>query len=278
MCNLVRSRRRCFHVGGTITDGPSGGFVTLETNRAGGYAFLPGLRFASNGVIALKGMAVDHVAFADPLPFRRGFEAIAAYITERGRPIESLCGVELRLPAALPLDGFVDFNNRYLAQLDAWGLLRDGIAPLARTNVSPHTGAPSEPAVLAFSHTTPDESIPLGYVISGIAELPIGAPYPAGVVRRGESEADAIREKLDCVVEVVTSHVRGLGTAWRPSDDVNLYSSHPIAVTLTDLVLSEAGLTPVHGIRWHRASPPVTELELEIDVRRFRDVRVVHAK
>jgi hypothetical protein len=236
------------------------------------------LRFASNGVVAVDGMAIDQAVFASPMPLGDGFMAIEDHLKERGRPLDALCGVELRLPAALTLDGFVSFNDRYLAQLDRWGLVAGNAVPLARTNVSPYSAAPLEPAVLAFSFTEPDARSARDLVVSGIAELPIGAGFPEGIVRRGETDDASIRAKLDCVVEAVKAHIAALGTEWLPSDEVNLYSRHASAAVLADAVLAEAGLSPVHGLRWHRASPPVKELELEIDVRRYRAVHRLPAR
>jgi len=238
-------------------------------HREGGYAYDPGLRFASNGVVALPGMTIERALLPAPLPFARGFEAVARHLEAAGRPLDALCGVELRLPATLPLDAFVAFNDRYLSQLDGWGLLRDGRSPLTRTNVSPHAGAPDEPSVLAFSYTVPGELHAPAFVISGIAEMPVAAAYPDGIVRRGETSEDALVEKARCVVDVVDGHIRSLGTSWDTGATVHLYSVYPIAFALSRVVLAELGVAPAHGIVWHDAAPPVTDLELEVDVRRY---------
>lgn len=238
-------------------------------NERGGYAYDPGLRFASNGVVALPGLTIERATLTAPLPFADGFAAIERHLDAIGRPLDALCGVELRLPATLPLDGFVAFNDRYLAQLDGWSLLRDGTSPLTRTNVSPHVGAPEEPSVIAFSYTTPGELAAPAFVISGIAEMPLAANYPEGIVRRGETSEDALIEKARCVVEVVNGHIRTLGTTWDDGASVHLYSAYPIAFALSRQALAEIGVAPAHGIVWHDAAPPVTDLELEVDVRRY---------
>jgi len=247
-------------------------------NEQGGYAYDPGLRFASNGVVALPGMTIERGLLPAPLPFADGFAAIERHLDAIGRPLGALCGVELRLPATLPLDGFVAFNDRYLAQLDGWGLLRDERSPLTRTNVSPHAGAPAEPSVLAFSYTLPGELPTPAFAISGIAEMPLAANYPDGIVRRGETSEDALVEKARCVVEVVDGHVRTLGATWDEGASVHLYSAYPIAFALSRVVLAQLGVAPAHGIVWHDAAPPVTDLELEVDVRRYaREVAVAAA-
>jgi hypothetical protein len=238
-------------------------------NEQGGYIYSPGLRFASNGVVAMPGNTIERAALPTPAPFERGCAAVERHLAEIGRPIDALCGLELRLPATLPLEEFVAFNDRYLAQLEGWNLVRDGISPLTRTNVSPSAGAPSEPTLIAFSYTVPGEGPEPCFVISGIAEMEVAAKYPEGIVRRGEHSAEAMAEKAACVVRVVNGHIRDLGAEWTAAAAVHLYSAHPIAFDLSRRTLPELGVAPAHGIIWHDAAPPVVDLELEVDVRRY---------
>jgi hypothetical protein len=172
-----------------------GGQVTAE-HDGGGYAFLPGLPFASNAVIAGPGMAIERGVFPEPILLSDGFEAVRAHLDGVGRPLEALCGFDLRLPATRTLEEFVAFNSEYLAQLDAWGLLREGSSPLARTNVAPASGAPTQPAVLGFSYTVDSRSARETLVVSGVAEIPDKATGPQDVVRSGETSADAHSRSL----------------------------------------------------------------------------------
>jgi hypothetical protein len=247
--------------------------VTVE-NAGGGYEFIPGAPFASNGVIASPGMTIQRGVFAEPILLPEGFEQVRRYLDRAGRPLEALCGFDLRLPTARTLPDFVAFNDEYLAQLDAWALLRDGSSPLARTNVAPVSGAPSRPAVLAFSYTVDSRSTDETFVVSGAAEVPDNATGPHDVVRLGEHTADALLEKLRFVVGVVADRVGALGAQWSNAVAVHLYAAHDLAFTLVREVLSERGIVPVHGITWHDAAPPIDILELEVDVRRYgREIR-----
>lgn len=242
-------------------------------NEQGGYAYVPGLRFASNGVVALPGMTIERGVLPRPTAFDDGFAAIARHLDAIGRPRAALCGVELRLPATLTLDGFVAFNDRYMAQLRAWELVPGDTSPLTRTNVSPTHGAPAEAAVLAFSYTVAGAGP--AFVVSGIAELPAAGAYPEGIVRRGETSDDALLEKAYVVADVVAGHVADLGQTWDADTSVHLYSAHPVAHAVSREVLPRLGVAPAHGIVWHDAAPPVTDLELEIDVRRYaREIAV----
>jgi hypothetical protein len=151
--------------------------VTVE-NAGGGYEFIPGPPFASNGVIASPGMTIQRGVFAEPILLPEGFEEVRRYLDRAGRPLEALRGFDLRLPTARTLEDFLAFNGEYLAQLDAWELLRDGSSPLARTNIAPVSGAPARPAVLAFSYTVDSNSAVETFVVSGVAEVPDDATGP----------------------------------------------------------------------------------------------------
>ena len=124
-------------------------------NRLGGYRFLPGLAFASQAVVAADDMAIEGARFPSALPLAEGFNAVRAAIEELDRPLQALCGFDLRLPAARRLDDFLSFNNEYLAQLRSWDLLVGESSPLARTNVAPIDSEIDAPALIGFSCTVP---------------------------------------------------------------------------------------------------------------------------
>jgi hypothetical protein len=241
----------------------------MVENAGGGYEFIPGAPFASNGVIAGPGMTIERAVFVEPIPLAEAFEEVRSYLDRAGRPLEALCGFDLRLPAARTLEEFLAFNGDYLAQLDAWQLLRDGSSPLARTNVAPVSGAPSRPAVLAFSYTVDSRSPGETFVVSGAAEVPDNASGPQDVVRLGDTTADALLEKLRFVVGAVADRVGTLGARWDNAVAVHLYTAHDLAFSLVREVLSERGIVPAQGIAWHAAAPPIDLLELEVDVRRY---------
>jgi hypothetical protein len=240
-------------------------------HSTGGYGFTPSdLRFASGGVVAFPGMAIEHAAFPLPVLLDEGFDLVQRHLERVGRPLTALCGFELRAPEALPWGQFGDFKERYFKRLAAWDLLRDdGTSPLARTNVAPLAGAPVEPRMLAFSYTTEATRAQATFVVSGVAELM--APYrmPKDVVRAGETSAEALLDKARGVVTIVTAQLEELGVAWDDSTAVHLYSGHDLAHAVKRELLAAAGVNPAHGLVWHDAAPPVLGLELEIDVRRY---------
>jgi hypothetical protein len=242
---------------------------------AGGYEYLPGQRFASNGVHAAPGRAIDHALFPQPLVLSEAFAVVDDHLRRLERPPEALCGFDLRLPTARSLEDFFAFNDVYLEHLDARGLLLDGgDSPLARTNVAPVADAPAEPAVVGFSYTV-ERDLPIAtFVVSGVAELPDDASSEADVIRLGETGADALIEKLEFVVGAVSRRLELFTLDWERGDAVHLYSAHDLASELSD-ALRRRAITPLHGIRWHASTPPIAGLELEIDVRSYGNELVV---
>jgi hypothetical protein len=237
----------------------------------GGYAYLPSLGFASAGVVSLPGSTIVRAAFAGPVALEAGFELLEQHLVRAGRPIAALCGVEVRMPAVLPWPEFEDFNQRYLAPLERWGLLRDGAPPLTRTNVVPGPHVPAGGAVAAFTYTAPggDEAGP-GFTISGTPEIPAGGAYPADVLLPGDTSEAALRRKTVCAVDAVATRIGELGTVWDASCDVHLYTRFPVIEGLGREAIEQGlGVRPAHGVIWHDVDPPVPLLELEVDVRRY---------
>ncbi|HEX6523091.1 MAG TPA: hypothetical protein VF070_24305 [Streptosporangiaceae bacterium] len=243
-------------------------------NADGGYSFTAStLGFASDGVIVLPGMVIGHAVFDEPLPLPGGFEAVRRHLERIGRPLSALCGFDLGMPRPLGIAEFGRFNEHYLSRLAGWGLLRDGgSSPLARTNIAPVGRELAEPVVRAFSYTTPGAAPGPGFVLSGVPELPERFSYPQDIVRRGQTSHDALAEKTRSVLDVIAARITALGADWTDCADLHLYTAHDIASTVRQEVRSRVGVVPARGITWHYAAPPIKELELEIDVRRYSTV------
>jgi enamine deaminase RidA (YjgF/YER057c/UK114 family) len=241
-------------------------------NLEGGYAYVPALPFASAGVVALPGMSLVRAVFAEPRPLRAAFAAVERHLESAHRPLMALCGFEFRMPKVLSVEGFVAFNARYVAQLKTWDLVADAPPTLSRTNVVPRGTALSEDAVYAFSYTIQEREDSQTFVISGAPELiPGESSSDFRILRRGESSEEALREKTRCVVSNVRRVIDALGASWDAACSVHLYSRWPLERELRRAISAEpGGVTPAHGIVCHDADPPVLDLELEVDVRRYR--------
>ena len=100
-----------------------------------GYRFIPGVYQYSAGVAAEPGFRLERVRFAEPVSLMAGFTRIAAYLESLGRPKVAFAACELRSPAPFTEAGFAEFNRIYGGVLQEWGLFRDGLNPIARSNV-----------------------------------------------------------------------------------------------------------------------------------------------
>ena len=249
--------------------------MSLRDVPAGNFRFLPGIPPFSSGVLAMPGHQVVHATLRAPVPWRTGFALIDRHLLESKRPRASLCAIELRSPAPFTFEGFDTFNAGYRALLSDWGLLIDGENPIARTNVAPLVGAPAEPSLYAFSYTAVGGTQRPTFIVAGSGELRDRASGPDGIVRRGETSADAMREKATYVMGVMETRLRGLGADWSDVTMIDVYTAEPIESYVASTILAPAGAAAVHGVRWFPSRPPIAGLEYEMDLHGVvRDITV----
>ena len=105
-------------------------------NVKGGYRFIKGGGPFSSGCAAQPGFEIVHAAIHPFVPLAEGFQMVERHLKENRRPIDALCGMHLRIPQALTMKGFEEFNRPYIERLKSWGLEVDGANPVARTNVA----------------------------------------------------------------------------------------------------------------------------------------------
>jgi hypothetical protein len=175
--------------------------------------------------------------------------------------------MELRSPRPFTFQGFIDFNAGYIKVLQDWGVIAGGVNPVARTNIAPEIGAPSTPSLYGFSYTTKSTTKRKTFVVAGGGELPEGSLDPHAVVRRGETSADAIREKVQFVVGLMSGRVKELGVTWDTATAVNVYTVHPICGVLAEDIIRPIGKSSMHGMTWHYSRPPIESIEYEMDLR-----------
>src|SRR3979411_3029610 len=132
---------------------------TIEAANSG-YRFMPGVSQYSCGIAALPGFTIERIRFSNVVPLNQGFEKIAETIKAAGRPLTAFGACERRAPAPLTEDGFRAFNQTYTKTLIEWGVMKDGVNPVARSNVCPKIAPPSGPGFHAFSFTTAAPSAP----------------------------------------------------------------------------------------------------------------------
>lgn len=239
----------------------------LIHNAKGNYSFIKGIAPYSGGVIAQSGHEIVHARFAQPLPLQAGFERLRAHLAAERRPVQALCGMELRSPKPFTFQGFGEFNASYVGVLREWGVFVDGVNPIARTNIAPAVGAPAEPSLYGFSYTAPSALARKTFVVAGAGELPEGTLDPHDVVRRGETSLDALREKARFVMGLMSGRLGELTVAWDAVTTTAIYTVFNIAPFLESEILKPMGKSNIHGVVWYYSRPPIVSIEYEMDVR-----------
>jgi len=236
----------------------------IEMVGPSGYAFLKGGFPYSQGVRALPGYGIERVRFARPVAMARGFAAIEAYLQSLGRPRTALCAVELRSPRPFSMSGFREFNETYADVLRQWELFRDGLNPVARSNVAPDVEPPGEPSFYAFSYTVRAQDA-ASLVVAGSGEWPEDGRFPEDIVARGDISAAGLQAKARCVLDTMQRRLEALGGSWPQVNAVQVYTVHNIHPFLRDEIVRRTGNGG--GLTWHYCRPPIEELEYEMDVR-----------
>jgi len=240
----------------------------LTRHPLGQYHFLAGIDPYSCGVIACPGYELIRIHLDTPLDWRSGFDFVDRYLRGQGLAREALCAMELRSPKPFSMSGFIEFNRGYREVLLEWNLLVAGINPIARTNVAPWSQPPSHVTLHAFSFVRPSTTpVRPTFVVAGAGELREGTLISEGIIRRGETSADALLEKARYVLDVMDDRLRGLGVGWDRVTAVNVYTVHPFTDAMRILLHDQIGPAARNGITWHITRPPVVDVEFEMDVR-----------
>ncbi len=233
----------------------------------GGYRFARGPFQYSMGVAAEPGFEIERVRFRNPVPLDESFSAIEAYLKSLDRPLAAFCACELRSPAQLTGEGFTEFNRRYVVTLERWGVYRDGVNPVARSNVCPEVDPPREPGFHAFSYTVPVRpgAVP-SFVIAGAGEAREGeGSFNERIVRFGDTSPAGLREKARCVLEAMERRMQWLGFNWHDVTATQAYTVFDLYPFLADEIAARDAMRG--GLTWHYARPPVQGLDYEMDVR-----------
>ena len=239
-----------------------------------GYRYLPGVWQYSAGVIADPGYGITRVRFPVPMPLTEAFDAAAKIITDAGRPLRALCAWELRSPEPFTGRSFVEFNEKYVALLDRWGVAR-GANPVARSNLCPTLARVPEPSAEAFSFTDRVDASMVEYVVSGSAEAPEGrGDYKDHAVAYQDVSADGLLAKMRFVVAEMRRRMTAMGVIDHPPQVVQVYTIHDVQRFLAGEVLGRLGNPG--GLVWHPHRPPVVDLEYEMDCRRVGTERLLN--
>lgn len=241
--------------------------MTTVTFAAGGYRYIPGVFQYSGGVAAEPGFQIERVRFRRPLPIAAGFAAIEAHLRSLGRPLTAFCACELRSPAPFTESGFEAFNRAYVEPLTQWGVFRDGVNPVARSNVCPEVDPPAQPGFHAFSYTVLAGPVaPATFVVAGSGEAPEGkGNYRDHIIARGDVSPAGLRTKARWVLGEMERRMAALGATWADATAVQLYTVHDPHPLIADEIARRGAMSA--GLTWHYCRPPVVELDYEMDTR-----------
>ena len=242
---------------------------------SGGYRFLKGVFQYSAGVAAEPGFEIERVRFHRPVRLAEGFAAIEAQLHARGRPLEAFCACELRSPAPFTEAGFTAFNREYIQPLERWGIYRDGINPVARSNVCPEFDKPATPSFHAFAYTVPRATAHLTtFIIAGSGEaVEGGASYRERTVRLGDRSEAGLREKARYVLGEMERRLGALGVGWPDATATQVYTVYDLYPFLADEIARRGAMAA--GLTWYFARPPVDILDYEMDVRGIACERMI---
>jgi len=234
---------------------------------AGGYRYVQGVFQYSAGVAAEPGFEIERARFLRPASLAEGFSAIDAHLRGLSRPLTALCACELRSPAPFTEAGFAAFNRGYVDLLERRGVFREGVNPVARTNVCPEIGAPASASLYAFSYTVSARPGARGsFVLAGSGEAPEGKPnYRDHVIRPGDHSPKGLSEKARWVLGEMERRMAALGFDWSHATGTHLYTVYDVHPFLAEEI-ARRGAMPA-GLSWHFARPPVEGLDFEMDVR-----------
>ena len=248
--------------------------MTVTNLDAFGYRYIPGPFQYSAGVAALPGHQLERVRFHRPVPLEEGFSRIESFLAGAGLAPTAFCACELRSPAPFTDAGFTAFNRLYVGTLERWGIFRNEINPVARSNVCPERDPPPGPSFHAFTIAAPAPTGANTFVVAGSGEAQEGAgPYREKTVRYRETDAGAVREKAVYVLGEMERRLAALGVGWADTTGVQVYTVHDLHPFLGDEIVRRGAAG--HGLTWHYCRPPVIDLEFEMDCRGISVERVL---
>jgi hypothetical protein len=239
-------------------------------NERGNYRFTRGSEFYASGVVADRGFEIIRATFEKSLPLDLGFETVKRYLDTQHRPLNAICGFELR--AAAPYSSrplFMEFNSRYVDWLRSHDLLVDGLVPTTRSNLAVADGSITQQHLYAFLYTAPSSDTGAAFATSATADL---RRYPDGRVENialGDISPSGLKAKMTFIMDSLSEKLRDLGTSWHSATEIRVYAVHPVGELITEVIVPMAGSGARNGVTWHYTRPPVQGLEIEIDVGRI---------
>ncbi|HLI81526.1 MAG TPA: hypothetical protein VKV03_16170 [Candidatus Binataceae bacterium] len=237
----------------------------LIDNPKGGFSFVKGIGPFSSGALANAGSEIVHAVAIPLIKLDDGYGVIERHLRDVGRPLNAVCGMELRIPKPLTLTGFDEFNRGYLKRLAAWDIHLDGNNPIARTNVAIEISPVAEPALFGFYYTVPSSNRSRTFVLAGAGEVKSMSGANIEVVAGADLSPSGLVQKTKFVMDLLASRLGEMKMTWADATAVNLYTVHDANSVVASTILPALGLAAHRGITWHYTRPPIDVMQLEID-------------
>ena len=237
----------------------------LVDNPKGGFSFVKGIGPFSSGAIANDGFEIVHAQAFPLINLDDGYGVIEKHMREAGRPMNAVCGMELRIPKPLTPAGFNEFNQGYLKHLAGWDVQIDGNNPIARTNVAIAIAPVAEPALFGFYYTVPSSTRTKTFVLAGAGEVKSMSAGKLEIVAGTDVSASGLTQKTKFVLDRLGEHLAEMKLTWADATAVNLYTVHDAYLVFASTILPSIGLAAQRGITWHYTRPPIDAMQLEID-------------
>ena len=155
----------------------------------------------------------------------------------------------MRIAAPLTPAGFDEFNRGYIERLTAWGVMVDGLNPVARTNVAPASSPLAEPSLYGFYYTVPAVGAARpAFVLAGVPEVASREGGKREIVAAGDVSLEGLRRKSACVLEALGGLLREMKLGWSEASAVNLYTVHDLHPLFASDLLPALG---DGGVSWH---------------------------
>lgn len=243
----------------------------LLDNEAGGYRVLPAGQVFCGGVIPNPAHEIVHALLAPWLPLSDAWGFVEAHLKSVARPVQALCGMELRIPQQLTLDGFRAFNAPYVEELRKRNLVLGNYSAVCRTNVAPARDVPKAPSLHAFSYCVPSAHTGTTFCVSGTADIDVRGK----IVADGDVSPAGMRTRLQHCVDVITERLAMLELDWSAVTHIDLCVVQDIPGLMESVVVPGLQGAAARGVRVHVARPPIIGAEVELECRGVRQELVL---
>jgi hypothetical protein len=245
----------------------------LLENEAGNYVVLPAGQVFCGGVVPLAGYEIVHALFRPWVPLQDAWGVVERHLQREGRPVQALCGMELRIPEQLSVQGFREFNAPYVDELVKRELFVGNYSAVCRTNVAPAVDTPSAPMVHAFSYCAPARHGVRTFCVSGTADI----DARGRIVAEGDVSPAGMRKRMQHCIDVIGERLAQLELTWADATHVDLCVVRDIDDLFGALLAPALKGAAARGVRVHHARPPIIGAELELECRGVQRELVVAA-